>query len=698
MFVALGAKRFTLQVAAVGLVLTSILLPLTAFATSSGTESRTESRTEPAPAGAPAAEIAAPTALDELSDLDALPRLNSFNTTYQTSSRDLSDGNGDSGGFLYVRDGRYVLIDELGPGVINRIWMTFPAEVLDKGDIEFTFDDESQPRLRLRLDELFSGRTAPFLAPLAGNYTTSSGGYYSYLPIPFARAVRVSVSQRPSYWQITYQLRRADAPVMSYHGREDSSQVRRQWSQVGTDPKPTAGNQTVTGTVSLPPQGTATLAQFAGSGEIRSLRLQVPPEHLEDIWLEASWEDESAPSVSAPLADFFGSGLGPTEVRGLLVGQSPTGDLYCFLPMPFHRSARLTLRNQGLATAGISFSVQYRLGPPTADLPSGIGHLRTQWRDAAPDPADLDFTVLEASGQGKFIGLMLTMIGPVDERYPGFLEGDEWLYVDDDQSLRIGGTGLEDYFNSGYYFAQGPSTLPLHGAPVAVYDEAGFYYSAYRFHLGDAISFRSSFRFGIEYYPHALRPIRLRSLVLWYGRPEVGISRSDEFVLSDAVSWAAHQAHQVGTARWEEVSSSYGARRQWETIPALVHYQRAGSFEFTAETDPANSGISLERWMDWAVPHQAARVLVDQRVAGVWRTAGANPMRRWHNARFEIPPCLTRGKPRVRIRLEPLTDWSAVRYRVDNRADRRDPSAAFPPTAGSRAFLPIVARAAEVGC
>jgi len=102
--------------------------------------------------------------------------------------------------YLYREGDRYVIFDETGPGVVWRIWMMgldglFQGALAD--DVRVELNDEPRPRLALDRKALFAGTRAPFVAPLAGDRTVSSGGYYSVVPIPFARRLRISTSTVP---------------------------------------------------------------------------------------------------------------------------------------------------------------------------------------------------------------------------------------------------------------------------------------------------------------------------------------------------------------------------------------------------------------------------------------------------------------------------------------------------------------------
>lgn len=106
----------------------------------------------------------------------------------QVSSYDPTGGNEDgfAGKYSYIRkEGDKLVLAELeGPGVIQRIWTPTPTDDM----LEFYFDGEQTPRLRLRFSDLFSGKVYPFVKPVCAN---EIGGYYCYVPIPYAKSCKI---------------------------------------------------------------------------------------------------------------------------------------------------------------------------------------------------------------------------------------------------------------------------------------------------------------------------------------------------------------------------------------------------------------------------------------------------------------------------------------------------------------------------
>src|SRR5262249_43536585 len=105
-------------------------------------------------------------------------------------SYDRTGGNDDgfSGKYSFVRkegDG-LVIADLQGPGCIYRIWTPTPTD----DPIEFYFDGEAEPRVKMKFRELFDGGKSPFLSPLA---SFGSGGFYSYVPMPYKSGCKVII-------------------------------------------------------------------------------------------------------------------------------------------------------------------------------------------------------------------------------------------------------------------------------------------------------------------------------------------------------------------------------------------------------------------------------------------------------------------------------------------------------------------------
>ncbi|MET1071581.1 MAG: DUF2961 domain-containing protein [Umezawaea sp.] len=218
--------------------------------------------------------------LPALERLDRLPELDSRSRAGGDSTFARDGGYADNGGYLYEDETDRVYTDLEGPGEITRIWATAvdPADV-----VHVYFDGERTPRISMPALTFFSGDAAPFRAPLVLDDSRSSGGWVSYLPLPFAHSVRVGLARRPglaTYFQVDHRLFEPGTPVRTWTadetGAQDSSQVRAQWAAAGVDPKPAGGDVIASGTTTAPSSGATTLLDVDGPRSISSIRLRLP--------------------------------------------------------------------------------------------------------------------------------------------------------------------------------------------------------------------------------------------------------------------------------------------------------------------------------------------------------------------------------------------------------------------------------------
>ena len=108
--------------------------------------------------------------------------------------------------------------------------------------------------------------------------------------------------------------------------------------------------------------------------------------------LRVYWDGNAKPSVEAPVGDFFGLNLGQYFVyQSAFLNCSSVKALNCYFAMPFRRSARITVTNEGAARVGAFYSnIDYQLVPSLPDAPStsmrSTGRLRrTSPRSLPPE-------------------------------------------------------------------------------------------------------------------------------------------------------------------------------------------------------------------------------------------------------------------------------------------------------------------------
>ena len=452
--------------------------------------------------------------LQYLARFDQLPVLKNA-VCKQVSSYDRSGGNGDAGHFLNGNAGRLpnnraLLADLKGPGCIYRIWSANAT-----GFIRFYFDGETEPRIACPMQDIFQDRYPPFVRPLAGQ---SSGGWYCFFPIPFAKSLRIEVDDpRTMYYQIQYHQFPEGTSVVSFgqkpndiafrvgggveYERDTLARLMYDWKHISDPSQSRLVLEAMTGALfgelhthdqtPIAAGQQLTLWEASRGGVIRGLRIKVRPADrftLRRLVLRAYWDGESRPAVEAPLGDFFGVGFGERKFQSLPVGMTDD-DYYCYFPMPYFKSARLTLTNEGQKPVTVSWDVRRNALPAEKNL----AYFHAKWRRVTTERGK-HVTLLETMGRGHYVGVNLNMQG---DHGLWFLEGDEKIYVDGETFPSIYGTGLEDYFTSGWYFNTGPFWLPFHGCIVK--DDQNSRIAAYRYQITDCVPFQKNIRVDIEH-------------------------------------------------------------------------------------------------------------------------------------------------------------------------------------------------------
>jgi len=456
--------------------------------------------------------------LHRLSSVDRLPEyLITGARCAQESSYDRGGGNDDSAtgehSVLAKENGKFVIADLKGPGTIYRFWS---GSTPSSDTIEFYFDGEKEPRIKLPYIDLYSGKAYPFVEPLCGY---ELGGYYCYLPIPYAKSCKILYcGPEVHYFQLQYTQWPDSKPVESFP-RELNDDQRRALADLsklwkggilpikGEILAPDCSLETMRNSVVLHPGETKTIASIQHGGRIVALAFS-PALVLEgmtrNIVLTATWDDEKVPAIHCPLADFFGFAYGERSVRSFLLGTNGE-TCYCLFPMPFDKSAELKLSY--CVDSSTKPSSLMSPNPPVAlDMlllydkkntrRSNEGKFYAHWSREEP-PEGQPHTILDVAGRGHYVGCILQSQG----LRPGktwFFEGDDVAVIDGE--MRIHGTGSEDFFNGGLYSEVNRwdtrINLPLSGS--LGYSHPFHRTGGYRLNLLDKVAYEKSLNLTIE--------------------------------------------------------------------------------------------------------------------------------------------------------------------------------------------------------
>ncbi|RAP73573.1 glycoside hydrolase family 172 protein [Paenibacillus montanisoli] len=286
---------------------------------------------------------------------------------------------------------------------------------------------------------------------------------------------------------------------------------------------------------------TVTLAQIDGTGVLQHFWITVTDKTqekgfaasfvLRDLILRIYWDGEAEPSVEVPLGDFFCNGFATrTIVNSMPISVNPTGGMNCYFPMPFRKSATITIENQHAYDIGAFFyTFNYTL---MDELPENTAYFHAQWRREHVTEIAKDYTILDnVKGTGQYIGTYLAWAA-LERNWWG--EGELKFYMDgDDEWPTICGTGTEDYVGGAWCFAgeDGPESYSTPFLGYKFYKETAkidpWYghnvpmHGMYRWHLPDPIRFESDLKVTVQQIGHDHQGLFERSddissVAYWY--------------------------------------------------------------------------------------------------------------------------------------------------------------------------------------
>lgn len=251
-------------------------------------------------------------------------------------------------------------------------------------------------------------------------------------------------------------------------------------------------------------------------------------DHLKEIVLRMYWDGNPKPSVETPVGDFFGLNLGQYNIyQSAFLNCSAIRALNCYFPMPFRKSARITVTNEGSLPVGAFYSnIDYQL---VSALPGDALYFHAQYRQRTPNdvlpPGDgknpdgrRNYVYGETRGRGHLIGVTVG-VHQNAENWMG--EGDDMIFIDDESKPLIVGTGMEDYICGAWNFGGRDGATPFahlyNGAHLIVAPErTGGRYCLYRWHADNPVTFTRYMKHTNEHGHANDRADNFYSVCYWY--------------------------------------------------------------------------------------------------------------------------------------------------------------------------------------
>jgi hypothetical protein len=362
-----------------------------------------------------------------------------MNHDYNSSDRDKN--------FIRIEENKgrkeWVLMEDEGAGAIVRSWMPWQSQGRSTTTtiIRFYLDGAAEPVIEGNQFELFQGKgLIPF--PLAHESLRSA---VSFFPIPYAKRCKVTVSERPFFFQFTYREYPDETPVRTFTMAEFNA-AKATIDTICTsllNPKRVEQGKTVCLAETLARHAEKTVDLPQGAAAIRSLSVTLgnyaDPAVTRSVVLMMSFDGHD--TVWCPIGDFFGSGIGLNPFQGWYRTVAEEGTLLSRWVMPYRESARLSIVNLG--NQPVDIRLDATIGSWQWDDRSM--YFNAAWHGQYPVPTRpfSDWNYVTLKGRGVYVGDTLTIMNPV-EKWWG--EGDEKIFVDGEAFPSLFGTGTEDYY------------------------------------------------------------------------------------------------------------------------------------------------------------------------------------------------------------------------------------------------------------
>lgn len=390
----------------------------------------------------------------------------------------------------------------------------------------------------------------------------------------------------------------------------------------------------------IPPGRTLTIAEIDGPGAITHVwftqwcqRLVAEdlrrgdPDMYRTTVLKIYWDGEKNPSIHVPVGDFFCLGHSiasnfcslPFSSSTNTPGQFGGGAaLNCYLPMPFHRHARVELTNEGEHTYCQYFYIDYEQYDEPLD--DDVACLHAQWRRENPtdgwahdmqvnhkrvDVPNLDgrgnYVLLDARGRGHYVGCNLSVTNLHGDWWG---EGDDMIWVDGWKwPPDLHGTGSEDYFNQAWCTQR--NAFLFNGSALWENDRPPYQVS-YNFHLTNPVHFRKSILVTMEHghanqlandwastaYWYQLEPHRPFGLPPVEQRLPIRLDAGAEWVTPKRIPKTRLTREQAGTKR--KAAQAIARQRREKSAEFLARY-RAQQAAFRKERKLGAGGPKRKR-------------------------------------------------------------------------------------------------------
>lgn len=387
-------------------------------------------------------------------------------------------------------DGFFVIAKDSGAGVLTHLWITY-----GNGD--------SLAIMKLYLDGVLivGGRLDSVMGKSHGTLrppldTLYPGAYVCDVQLPYKKNFRITFTAPTDnmYCAIGWRPIADSAilpkfslfPTLSGQAKQIKAEQRLRNCN---DPWQDSTSALAVFADSINPHQQSTVLDLKGPAVIRTLHINLDRYDvcsLDSLWLVAYWDNSPYPAIEVPIGDFFCTTPNSIPINSLELQWNPQSGFTSLFPMPFSSNARIVLENRSSMPVKATSLIAFHREPIDKSI---LGYFYTAFSETNPTRFNVNHRVIHTLGKGRYVG----MFQYIPNNHSGVsLEGDPIFTIDSNRNYSFRYTGGEDYFDGGWWFFGKMFSLPFAG-------HTKFFEAFYRFHILDAVEFKSSFDFDLQH-------------------------------------------------------------------------------------------------------------------------------------------------------------------------------------------------------
>ena len=408
----------------------------------------------------------------------------------------------------------WVMLDADGPGAIVRWWAT---QYKYDGTIRIYLDGSDKPVIEGKANQVIGGAEGgTATAPLAA---MRARGCNLYLPIPFSKHCKITYDGLNMhetkkfadniYYNINYIQYQKDTNVKTFT-KDDLKTHAKMLARVQSELlKPETNGlpakRKIKGDKVVLKPGENITREVSGIGAICRIRVKVTADDIKQAMrstvIKGVFDDKQR--IWAPVGGFFGSGPGLNPFKSWWRQVEKDGMMTCRWPMPFKKTASISIVNYGKATVTVQLDnisvADWKWTPQTMYFNSswrGDDHIAVFGNDYTKGE---EWNYIKIRGRGVYVGDTMAVFNRPKRcrQGPWWGEGDEKIYVDGELFPSHFGTGTEDYF--GYAWGtQAPFEAPFHAQPIGRANRGVGHTVNTRTRSLDRIPFKKTLKFDME--------------------------------------------------------------------------------------------------------------------------------------------------------------------------------------------------------